>query len=688
MATKKISELEEINQAENDDYLVVVDTSESKNKKITKENFLKISALEEKISDLENNQLTASTEGTSIDINDSADYQVREMIPNGNVVQNSTTGKNLFNMDGNPIVDRLSSAGYTLKYNDDKTITINGTGTGAYKYLTWNLTLEAGTYIANGCPSGGSQNGYSFLIDVGSSSYWDYGNGVSFTLTAKTTIQLHPIRTGSDIPTFNNVTFKPMIRLSSITDASYEPYTGGIASPNPQYEQPINSAGDNINLFDKTANITRGYTYTSTGETTQLNNCFVQEKYIEVESSKEYILSTTNSYISETDYRLVICEYDSSKNFIKRNLSSTQYYKITTSATTKYVRLCASTVTIDELKFEHGSIATPYSPYGMGSINEVISNKNLFKIPITTINGITCTQLEDGAYCFNGTATADSFFKFALTKEIANGTNHVLSCTSNQTSSKVHIRTRNSSNGLADTMVMNVTSSSVTSTKQCSYSEITIQRGAELSDFIVYPQLELGLSSTSFVQHQEQNISIPCQQPMRSIGNVRDSFVKIDEVWYEKHNIGQVVLNGSRDWVKSSTYSNEKYFCGYLAYGISNSIVGSFTINDRFQIGYYVNVLDEECMSSMPQLHVRILASRLIENSVNAFKTWLSTHNTEVIYQLAEPIYLECTEEQIIALEQARTYKPVTHILSADVVPAYLGVTYVRDLETVINNLS
>lgn len=266
-------------------------------------------------------------------------------------------------------------------------------------------------------------------------------------------------------------------------------------TPTPTNPALIKSAGDNINLFDKTANITRGYTYTSTGGTTQLINSFVQEKYLEVESSKDYILSTTNSYTSETDYRLVICEYDSSKNFIKRNLGATQYYKITTSATTKYVRLCASTVTIDELKFEHGSIATPYSPYGMGNINEAISNSD---------------------------------------------------------------------------------------------------------------------------NTQSQKFTIPCQQPMRSIGNVRDGFVKIDGVWYEKHNIGVI-----------ESYNGE-------------------TITTNF-------------MSTTGEL------------STGAF----------VQYVLNEPNYIECTQEQIQALEsiiRAYTYEPITNINSTDITPAFLKIRYYMEV--------
>lgn len=59
-------------------------------------------------------------------------------------------------------------------------------------------------------------------------------------------------------------------------------------------------------------------------------------------------------------------------------------------------------------------------------------------------------------------------------------------------------------------------------------------------------------------------------------------------------------------------------------------------------------------------------------------------------YQLAEEVIDPYTEEQQAVWEQIkalRTYKPVTHISSTDEVPATVNVTYVKDLETVINNL-
>ena len=58
---------------------------------------------------------------------------------------------------------------------------------------------------------------------------------------------------------------------------------------------------------------------------------------------------------------------------------------------------------------------------------------------------------------------------------------------------------------------------------------------------------------------------------------------------------------------------------------------------------------------------------------VTAFKTWLSTHNTEVIYQLATPVDLPCTSEQIAILENLpKSYNEQTNIYSLDVTPAYI----------------
>lgn len=205
-------------------------------------------------------------------------------------------------------------------------------------------------------------------------------------------------------------------------------------------------------------------------------------------------------------------------------------------------------------------------------------------------------------------------------------------------------------------------------------------------------QIELNTTRTNYVEHEEQTISIPTQQPMRSIGDVRDCFVKKDGNWFERHYIGEVVLDGSRVWIKSATYSNETYFCGYLNATVTNIIDGSLTLNNSFQIGRYSSVLDKECMSNNVQLHVRILASRLTENSANGFKQWLSTHNVKAYGRYVTPLDLPCTELQSQILdsltEDTTTYKGGTYISSEDEVKARIKVSGLKDLNVMFENLT
>ena len=58
---------------------------------------------------------------------------------------------------------------------------------------------------------------------------------------------------------------------------------------------------------------------------------------------------------------------------------------------------------------------------------------------------------------------------------------------------------------------------------------------------------------------------------------------------------------------------------------------------------------------------------------ITGFKTWLSTHNTEIIYPLDTPVDLPCTSEQIAILENLpKSYNEQTNIYSLDVTPAYI----------------
>ena len=53
-------------------------------------------------------------------------------------------------------------------------------------------------------------------------------------------------------------------------------------------------------------------------------------------------------------------------------------------------------------------------------------------------------------------------------------------------------------------------------------------------------QIETSTTATDYVEHQSQAKILDIQQPLRSIGNVKDRFVKADGIWYEEHKIGRI----------------------------------------------------------------------------------------------------------------------------------------------------
>lgn len=197
--------------------------------------------------------------GERIYLDDSADGKVVEFGLYGKARQETTTGKQLIPY---PFYESTKTInGVTFTDNGDGTVKANGTNSSEGGYAHINLiagtssvdvikSLGAGSYVLNGCPNGGSAGSYCIMFTINTGGSWstkaiDYGSGAAFELTddeianiteANVNIRVYGIA--------NNLTFYPMIRLSSISDGTWEPYTGGIPSPSPEYPQEIEVAGE------------------------------------------------------------------------------------------------------------------------------------------------------------------------------------------------------------------------------------------------------------------------------------------------------------------------------------------------------------------------------------------------------------------------------------------------------------
>ena len=188
---------------------------------------------------------TVSGEGSEIALDNTAEAPFNVLRYKGNIEQTTYTGKNLFNATGGT----ASASGVTFTRNADGTYTANGKATAFIGYTIGTITFPTATSVTyNGCPSGGAGSTYSINLQKVNGGVWltdETGSGQTATLEANEAYSVRLIiRSGV---TVNNIVYKPMVRLSSISDATYEPYVGGTASPNPDYPQAVNTAtGENV----------------------------------------------------------------------------------------------------------------------------------------------------------------------------------------------------------------------------------------------------------------------------------------------------------------------------------------------------------------------------------------------------------------------------------------------------------
>lgn len=290
-------------------------------------------------------------------------------------------GKNLL---PNNAVSQTTN-GVTFTVNDDKTILVNGNndGTANSSFIIKYYSLKAGTYILNGCPSGGSSTTYRIAIQK--TSDWsvlglDTGSGSKqFTIDKATNVQVSiVIQKGQ---TISNLLFKPMIRLSSIIDDTYVPYGNiQIVETGKNIAKFDQSKNTNINSWIYTSNVANNITATKKGTGDSFYATFVAN----IVKDEQYIFSTsTSKHIS------MYCYSDklwgtAIKGLSAVGLSSAVPLKFTSNYTGQMIIGLYGTTTSVEAKdfqLEKGSTATPYEPYTEEVVNIDLKGNELCSLP-------------------------------------------------------------------------------------------------------------------------------------------------------------------------------------------------------------------------------------------------------------------------------------------------------------------
>ncbi len=443
---------------------------------------------------------------------------------------------------------------------------------------------------------------------------------------------------------------------------------------------------DNINLeANKTYTISRIYeimTGTKTDETAQI------ELYL-AGTWKKVLLYQSSSLATFTvdtsgKYRIVI-----------KNGNSSSALKV------KYTNLMIleGTYTADTLPpyEQYGASPSPDYPSEIvtvgqnGSVEIEVCNGNILDFNVAQNSKVTVN--DDGTLTING---AGGFSLNIAPITVKAGVNYYqkVELVSGDVSG-VAISSAFMSFAGSNKWISNNNFTEVDLTEDIEKKTIWVNAGATFKDAVI--RLWTNTDQSDFIPHQSYTKVLPIQKEFVKIGDVEDTFIKVDGKWYEKHNIDKLILDGTESWEYNSTYST------FGTYGLFNDMeslsqLSSQSVTPVILSNFYKAITWKQMVAKEIGLSILLLSNgsnqtRLYSEltTVEDFKNWLAekyTNGTPVIvyYILETPELIECTEEQSAILNSFYTYKGITKI-SVDGI-ATLKVNYKKDLETIINNLS
>lgn len=619
-------------------------------------------------------------EGKSFVIEKTNNLRAKTVIK-GEYSQKTTQGINFLEI----ALPTQTYKGVTFTNNGDGSFTLNGTATAdldfrveqnaplgsnnfnAYKgtYTFYCSNLKSGMWFGSATYDDGAYNFFmgrlqgnvSLLtreVDVGSGFFYIH-------IVSGTTVR--------------ELTLKPMFVKGSYTLETipdFEPYTGGKPSPSSDYPQKIETVGSNVQLLDNpfingSANgiswiINDDGTMIIDGTTTANTSIFTNNFYINAKEGETVTLSATGlTNVFNVGYKSLTTGKDifviSGNNPINTKTLTADDLK---NANRFHMYIQAGKTfnnQVIKIKLEKGTKATPYSPYGQGSVEVIKQNKNFlyYEAQNQSTNGINFTVNSDKSIQISGTATAVVDFYLigsATNYESINlqGAYKINGCNSGSTSKYMLYVVKKSKYGTL-TYYQNVSKDNEINIAEGDTFRIFIRvlSGVTVSDTI-YPMLRLSTETDdTYVEAKKESYIMPIQQEMLD-GDY------IDNV--EHHTWEKLVLDGSEDWLVGNAPNqvSTTYFASNFDVAKSNS---NYSISNYFS--YVPNLWSKDkegvYIDFLHGYDLRIRISKGKASTIAEFKAWLKSKYDEgnpviIYYKLATPIDLALTEEQKKVLKE------------------------------------
>lgn len=609
-----------------------------------------------------------STSGNPLLLDECGEYLLRRFRLNGGDKQETREGSNLLNFN----VEQNSK----VTVNADGTLTINGTG--GFSLNFEEITLKNGTtYYEKFELVSGNITGSNVFLSFNGTTWLNKSNFTNYNPsedTKKSSLWIH------QDAVFENA----VVKIWANTDQSdFEQYG---AMPSPNNPSKVETVGSNVNLFDKD-NITESKYIDAWANNGNYGNIIDSQAsnitdYMPIIQGKNYVFSYNYKTVMSNNNR-GYCFYDEEKQLIVSTVDTLYNINLKelkfTAKQNGYVRITHDK-NFTNIKFEQGNKATPYSPYGMGSVEINVSNKNFLKFIETdkTQSGLDVVA-SNNSIKVNGTSTT-SINLFNIFEDIrlkkgtytfsfnaqnpppANSTQFIL-CKEDGTRIKT-LDAWGSTNSNAITLEEDTF---ISSSKSYFYANKNIT----FSNTKYELQIEKGESATEIIKPQSQTKIMPIQQEMLEGDYIED---------VEHHGWNKKILTGNESYGFAETSAQPFR----LNLSDAEQLTTSQDIAPNVYCSHFTPVAWNSSKTELEAWVTALVGKQLAfgyrdTTTLEDWKAYLAEQYTAgtpitIYYQLATPLDLELTEEQKEA-QKINTYNNVTNIV-ADNSLATLDVEY------------
>lgn len=545
------------------------------------------------------------------------------------------------------------------------------------------IEIEDGTYISQIFFEDGS---VTTSANIGLTLFKEDGTSLNVTSRTPKTVTsdyktIKALANSIGLTEYAGKTIKGAMLVKGTTAPTvYEQFIPNM--PSPEYQSRKRNVGDNVNILDIYAKYQAGRAVTLNG---------VEITWLEGGALKLNGIATKNGSVAVNGV------YQSNNSILKMNgtynlsgliagtsmgffYGTTQiaYFskdsgaKIIDNKEIDYIIFSVTGGTtfnndIIYLKLEQGTQATPWTPFGYGSADIKVQNKNLFNkdnvitgMVINRNTGIIDTSSAASKYSTSGFCRVKSNTQYYL--GILHGsTNYGI---------VYYDKFRNYLSGAK-------LSNTFTTSNNCEYVRFTwITEDYDVNTI----QLEKGSVATDYVPHEEQTLHFPLAKPLH-----KNDYLADDGIHYKRKTI---VLDGTESWSNSVKEGNYQWFSRTGLSGIKVSEFICSHLKNYEVAGEYAGISSRR---TPDRIYLCISESIDTRDKLKAYLAEQYANGTPVVveYELAEEEIEAYTAEQQEAynkLKELYSYEDMTHITCENDITCNFNVEHFKDYNILRQN--